>query len=327
MAEPEPVFSYEGDIAPQKGSYFSDIPRKGSGFTYSTATSQRYAADLLRPFQKANREAEEAELKKRSDELAYQRNRLLVEQAQKETQMQSELLAAEPALTARLEEINAMTDPVAQQKAVTDFAIRNPKALQSVPIKFTVDLINQGATDALNKQDSTNKASDASLYNQVTMYAGVDIKKAIEAAEKISNSHMQSQAAALIASTAEKSKLQSDNKKAAKDERNRAKQDAEEQDKLSRLRGIVYDLKVEEIRGEFGADGKPLLGYTPESLNKLRMVAEELGENPEEVASELENDPSGFSKKIFNKINTPFTSGGGAGRVGEVTGGMMPTTP
>jgi hypothetical protein len=323
----ESVFSYEEDIAPQKGSYFSEIPRSRYGVTYSTPDTRRYAAGVLGPIQRANREAEERELKRRDDELVFQRNSLLVAQAQKETQLQAELLAAEPELTARLEEINAMTDPVAQQKAVTDFAIRNPKALQSDPIKLTVDLINKGAADALNKQDSTNKASDASLYNQVTMYAGVDIKKAIEAAEKISNPYMQSQAAALVASTVEKSKLQSDNKKAAEDKRKRAKQDAEEQDKLSRLRGIVYDLKVEEIRGEFGADGKPLLGYTPESLNKLRMVAEELGENPEEVASELENDPSGFSKKIFNKINTPFTSGGGAGRVGEVTGGMMPTTP
>jgi len=320
----EPVFSYEGDIAPQKGSYFSDIPRKGSGFTYSTATSQRYAADFLRPFQRANREAEEAELKRRGDELAYQRNRLLVEQAQKETQMQAELLAAEPALTARLEEINAMTDPVAQQKAVTDFAIENQKALQNDPIKLALDLISKRAADALNKQDSTNKASDASLYNQVIMYAGVDINKATEAAQKISNPHMQQQAAVLVASTIEKSKLQSDNEKTEEDKRKREKAVEDEAKNTKNAREKLVNLDTETVPGEM-KKGKLPKQFTDQSMLQLSNVARDLGLSTAEIEKGLK-DPFGFRQELLDRSYNSVAGSGAKRSVGGVTGEMMPTT-
>jgi len=321
----ESVFSYEEDIAPQKGSYFSEIPRSRYGVTYSTPDTRRYAAGVLGPIQRANREAEEAELKRRSDELVYQRNRLLVEQAQKDTQLQAEVLAAEPELTARLEEINAMTDPVAQQKAVTDFAIRNQKALQNDSIKLALELISERAKDALNKQDSTNKASDTSLYNQVIAWANSDPEKAAELVKLISDPNIQSQAAAQVASTVKESKLQSDNKTAEEDERNRAKAVEDEAKNTKNAREKLVNLDTETVPGEM-KKGKLPKQFTDQSMLQLSNVARELGLSKVEIEEGLK-DPFGFRQELLDRSYNSVAGSGAKRSVDDVTGDMMPTPP
>jgi hypothetical protein len=317
----DPAFSYESDIAPQKGSYFSDVPRSGSGSPYSAINILRSAS------QKATKRVEDEELKRRNEELVYQRNRFILQEGKDAAKLEADRLAMEPEVTRRLEEINAMSDPVAKQNALTSFTINNRDALQNSSIKFSVDLINKSVDDSRKEQKETKAASDTSLYNQVIMYAEFNPDKAAEAALKISDPAVQAQAVALVASTAQRSRLSQEFNKEKEEKAAKEEQASTLKTNLQKTNEELLKITKDPVVGKFGKDGKPLLEYSSDSLNKIRVQGIKLGLTPEEVDNQLAADPDGFKRKLEELTTVPFTSSGGGGRVGGVTEGMLPSSP
>lgn len=185
----EPVFSYEGDIAPQKGSYFSEIPRSRYGVTYSTPDTRRYAAGVLGPMYRANREAEEAELKRRDDELVFQRNRLLVQDAKEQTRMRRESLEFinNPEISNQLSAIEQKIsgDPDQARKELSDWTMKNISGVESSSVmKDTISQlrarIDVAQTDAQQKDyDQLNRVK--------TLASAGELDRAAQEAAKIKN--------------------------------------------------------------------------------------------------------------------------------------------
>jgi hypothetical protein len=319
----ESIWSYEGDVAPQKGSFFSDVPRTGSRISYTSPESRRYTAGVLAPAQAAIRQAEEEELKRRDDELVYQRNKAILEEGKAEAKLKADMLAMEDPLTARLAEIQPLieSDPLKAKSALSGLMIQNSKVVSSSEgIQFAITQMANAIASSEKQRDDL----DSSTFRQFqTSLNSGDRDSAKNFMGQLKDAARINEANTLFNSTAYEAKARQDFKTA---ETNIAAQEkaADEQSKtIKAAREQLYNLDTELVPGAI-KDGPALKKFTDESMLKLKGVARELRLSEEEIEKGLK-DPFGFQQELVERSFNSVAGTGAKSNVGTVTGTMTPS--
>jgi len=322
----ESIWSYEGDVAPQKNSYFPDAApsRAGSRFTYSTPDAQRFAAGVLAPAQAAIRQAEEEDLKRRDSELAYQHNKAIHEASKEKARQEAEVIAMDKQLAEKLGQIQNMisVDPVKAQTDLSGVIVQNPEALKSDYFKGAYTLMSNEIRNAAQQAAQQASEKDTSIYNQIQMYAGVDNAKAVALMPQIKDANLQTQAAALIASNESKAKYVADVNKEKEDKASREKAAENQESDRKYVQRLLLGVSPVDVAG----DGMTLRKeFSGEAQSVIRVSGLKLGLSPEEIESEMKKDPIGFHQKLLESTVNPVAGVGAKRNVGTTIQRMTPS--
>jgi hypothetical protein len=322
----ESIWSYEGDVAPQKGSYFPDAApsRAGSRFTYSTPDAQRYAAGVLAPAQAAIRQAEEDERKRRDDEMVFQRNKALLEEGKEQSRMRREALEFinNPEVATQLSAIDQKisVDPIQAQKELSDWTMKNISGIESSSVlKENIAQIRE----RINQAQLDTRQKDADQFIRVKLLVeNNQFGRAKEEAAKIKDSGILGNANILL----EARGAANESAQAKADSEAKQEQDKDRQDAQQRVFGNIYT-QLSRMKmvtpPPSGGPGSPQseAAFDPIDQIALEAMAEEIGVDPK-------LPPKDLYKTILKKTYSSRVDGfGNGGNVGEVTGGMMPSTP
>jgi hypothetical protein len=165
-----PDFSYESDIAPMRGSYFSDAnlndrERKQlqSGYMQKVA-----------PYQEIANKSLERMLDLQSQEISFQRANTTFEQEKLKLQQDRDAAEKYPDIAAQLGAAMEGKDPNDQRILVADIAMKNPSFFQSQNGSALLTAVNSrisaGATAAAQGQAKTNQ-----VWNMAAQMGAPDI--------------------------------------------------------------------------------------------------------------------------------------------------------
>lgn len=322
----ESIWSYESDVAPQRELYFSDVPRTGSRIAYTTPESRRYAAGVLAPAQAAIRQAEEEELKRRDDELAYRVNIARLEEGKEQSRMRREALEFinNPELATQLSAIDQkiLSDPVQAQKELSDWMMKNISGIESSSaIKENITQLRE----RINQAQIDNRQKDSDHFTRVKMLAEAgQLDRATEEASKIKDSSVLGTANVFLeAQGAANKSAQTTADAEAKQKQDKDSQDAQQRS-LGNIHAQLTKMKMVAptpvaIAEATAAGVKPEASFDPLDLMQLEAMAEEVGVDPKLPPKEL-------YKTIYKKSLRSRVDGlGNGGNVGEVIGTMTPT--
>jgi hypothetical protein len=319
----ESIWSYEGDVAPQRNIHFPEVApsRAGSRFTYSTPDAQRYAAGVLAPAQAAIRQAEEEDLKRRDDELVFQRNKALLEEGKAESKRQAELLAMEGPLTERLAQVQALisSDPLKAESALAEVVVKNSKAVSaSEGSRIAIAQMSEAIKTYKQQQDDL----DSSTFRQfqTSLNAG-DRATAEKFMGQLKDSTRTKEAITLFNATNYEANVRKDIKTAEQDiaDANKTAEDIESNRKY--VQRLLLGVTPVDVPGEDMTLRKEFSG---EAQGVLRVSGLQLGMSPEDVELEMEKDPIGFHQKLLKSTAIPVAGSGAKRNVGTVTGTMTP---
>jgi len=323
----ESIWSYEGDVAPQKNSYFPDAApsRAGSRFTYSTPDAQRYAAGVLAPAQAAIRQAEEDERKRRDDELVFQRNKALLEEGKEQSRMRREALEFinNPELATQLSAIDQKipVDPVQAQKELSDWTMKNISGIESSSVlKENIAQIRE----RINQAQLDTRQKDADQLTRVEMLVKANsFDRAKEEAAKIKDSGILGTANVLLeAQGAVNKSAQAQSDATAKQQQDKDSQATEQK----RFSAMFSDLKSMEMVIPTPASG----GGPNASINREPALKPIERTRLKGYAKIFKLDPNLPDESLYQSVweqVLPYGVDGSSngGNVGEVTGRMTPT--
>jgi hypothetical protein len=318
----DPAFSYESDIAPQKGSYFSDVPRSGSGSPYSAINILRSAS------QKATKRVEDEELKRRNEELEYQRNRFILQEGKDAAKLEADRLAMEPALNKKLEDINALIDedPVKAQKALLNFVSLNQSTLgDSKGLQAVVSQMNSVLNSVVESRTQKESDSDDSASSQALEWAGLDSDKASAAIDQIKDPYTKAKVAAAVASTVARGQLSRESDEAKAEEAQKKEARTDEQRKNAARFNDLKSMTPAPPGYSSTTPGSPVdpTKFKLKPQDKIRAIgyAKSLGIDPNLEDEEL------YSTVVEQLISLGIDETPIGGRVGGVTEGMLPSSP
>jgi len=321
----ESIWSYEGDVAPQRSIHFPEVApsRAGSRFTYSTPDAQRYAAGVLAPAQMAIRQAEEDEIKRRDAELTFQRNKALLEQDKEQSRMRREALEFinNPELATQLSAIDQKipVDPVQAQKELSDWTMKNISGIESSSVlKENIAQIRE----RINQAQLDNRQKDADQLTRVEMLVKANsFDRAKEEAAKIKDSGILGNANILL----EAQRAANESTQAKADSEAKQKQDKDSQaTEQKRFSAMFSDLKNMEMVIPTPASGGPnaVINREPalKPIERTRLKG---------YAKIFKLDPNLPDESLYQSVweqVLPYGVDGSSngGNVGEVTGTMTP---
>ena len=322
----ESIWSYEGDVAPQQNRYFPDaVPsRAGSRFTYSTPDAQRYAAGVLAPAQAAIRQAEEEELKRRDDELAYRMNIARLEEGKEQSRMRREALEFinNPEVATQLSAIDQkiQLDPIQAQKELSDWMMKNISGIESSSaIKENISQLRE----RINQAQIDNRQKDSDQLTRVKMLTEAgQLDRAKEEASKIKDSSVLGTANVFL----EAQGAANNSAQTKADAEAKQKQDKDSQAANQKMYGAMFsDLKSMEMElpaPVLDSGGKVITKEpTLKSMDKIRLQG---------YAKKFKIDPNLPDESLYQSVweqvlpyGVDATTIGG--NVGEVIGTMTPT--
>jgi len=320
----ESIWSYEGDVAPQRNIHFPEVApsRAGSRFTYSTPDAQRFAAGVLAPAQAAIRQAEEEDLKRRDAELAYQHNKAIHEASKEKARQEAELLAMEGPLADRLDQVRAMinSDPLKAESALAEVVVQNSKAVSaSEGSRIAITQISEAIKTYKQQQDDL----DSSVYRQLqTNLSAGNLPGAKKLYGQLKNSTRIAEAANLITNTEYQANAIQQVKTAEQDKADAKKTAEDIESNRKYVQRLLLGVTPVDVPGEDMTLRKEFSG---EAQGVLRVSGLQLGMSPEDVELEMEKDPIGFHQKLLKSTAIPVAGSGAKGNVGATTQGMMPS--